>query len=68
MNSGLSVVYIDGSQVIISPKNKIVILILKIHFILANSVVPDEMQPAFHLGFHCLPNTHLRISSLPKSS
>ena len=32
-------------------------LSLKIHFVLANSADPDEMQHyvAFHQGLHCLP-------------
>ena len=34
-------------------------LSLKIVFILANSVYPDEMphHAAFHLGLHCLPKS-----------
>ena len=37
-------------------QNKIVFLSLKIVFVLANSVDPDEMphSEAFHLGLHCL--------------
>ena len=37
-------------------QNKIVFLSLKIVFVLANSVDPDEMphSKAFHLGLHCL--------------
>ena len=37
----------------------IVFLSLKINFVLANSVDPDEMTyyAAFHLGLHCLPST-----------
>ena len=53
--SGWSIVYNEGSQVIIF---KIIVFIsLKIDFVLANSVEPDEMTHyvAFHLGFHCLP-------------
>ena len=36
--------------------NRVVIQSLKIVFILANSVDPDEMpySVAFHLGLHCL--------------
>ena len=46
--------YTVRSQVIIS-KN-IVFLSLKIGFVLANSVDPDEMlyYVAFHQGLHCL--------------
>ena len=49
-------IYIEGSQVIISPKN-ITFLSLKIDFVLANSADPDEMlhYAVFHLGLHCLP-------------
>ena len=48
--------YIEGSPIIIS-KIRIVFLSLKIVFVLANSVDPDEMlhHAAFHLGLHCLP-------------
>ena len=54
VKSGWSSVYIEGSQVIIS--TKIVFLSLKIDFVLANSVNPDEMLhiAAFHQGLHCL--------------
>ena len=42
-----------------------VFLSLKINFVLANSVDPDEMTyyAAFHLGLHCLPSTCLGVSS-----
>ena len=55
VKSGWSILYIEGSQVII-PKN-IVFFSLKIDFILANSADPDEMPhyAAFHLGLLCLP-------------
>ena len=55
MHLGWSIVYIDGSQVIIS-KN-IVFISMKMDFVLANSVDPDEMlhYTAFHQGLHCLP-------------
>ena len=55
VKSGWSLVYNEGLQVIISPKN-ILFLSLKIDFILANSADPDEMPPyaAFHLGLYCL--------------
>ena len=41
-----------------------VFLSLKIFFILANGVNPDEMplSVAFHLGFHCLPKHLLPFS------
>ena len=48
-----SIVYIEGSQVIIS----IAFLYLKNDLVLATSTDPDEMlhHVAFHLGLHCLP-------------
>ena len=51
---------IKDTQVIIF-KN-IVIFCLKIFFIFANSVEPDEMQhfAAFHLGLHCLQKYSFR--------
>ena len=54
VKSGRSIVYIKGSQVIIS-KN-IVFLSLMINIVLANSADPDEMPhyAAFHLDLHCL--------------
>ena len=56
VNSGWSIVYIEGSQVIISPK-KFPFFSLMIDFVLANSADPDEMvhEAAFHLDLHCLP-------------
>ena len=55
VNSVWSIVYIEGSQVIIS--KYYYIFSLKIGFVLANSADPDEMlnYAAFHLGLHCLP-------------
>ena len=55
VKSGWSIVYIEGSQVLIS-KN-IIFLSLKISYVFPNSADPDEMQhyAAFHLGLHCLP-------------
>ena len=55
VKSGWPIVYIEGSQAIIS-KN-VIFLSLKIDSILANSADPDEMPPyaAFHLGLHGLP-------------
>ena len=52
--------YIEGSQVIISPK--ICILSLKIDFIIKNSAEPNEMShyATFHLGRHCLPKYPFR--------
>ena len=43
--------------------NKIVFLSLKIIFVMANSVDPDEMQHdvTFHLVLHCLQKTHLVV-------
>ena len=54
--SGWSIIYIEGSKVIIF-KKKIVFLSVKINFVLANSADPDEMphKAAFHQGLHCLP-------------
>ena len=39
---------------------------MKIFFILANSVDPDEMphHVAFHLGLHCLPKKHIGATRL----
>ena len=50
VKSGLSIIYIEGSQVIFC-------FYLNIDFVLANSADPDEMShhAAFHLDFHCLP-------------
>ena len=55
VKSGWSIIYIEGSQVIIL-KN-FVFLFLKTHFVLANSAGPNEMlhDAAFHQGLHCLP-------------
>ena len=38
------------------------------NFVLANSADPDEMPhyAAFHQGLHCLPKSHLGVSSLPR--
>ena len=56
IKSWWSIVYIEGSRVIIS-KEKNVFFSLKMDFVLANSAVHDEMlhYAAFHLGIHCLP-------------
>ena len=56
VKSGWSIVYIEGSQVIISKKYTL-FLSLKINSVLANRADPDEMPHyvAFHLGLHCLP-------------
>ena len=45
-----------------------VLVSLKIVFISANSVDPDERlhNAAFHLGLHCLPNTCLQVSSMKR--
>ena len=66
---GWSIVYIEGSLVIISKKN--IFLSLKIEFVLANSagffVLANSADPvemphdaAFHLGLHFLPKYPLR--------
>ena len=51
IKSGWSIVYIKGSQVIIS-KKYCFFLSLKIDFVLVNSADPDKMlhNVAFHLG------------------
>ena len=43
INLGWSIVYIEGSKVKKIVKHNIVFLSLKIFFVLANSVYPDEM-------------------------
>ena len=55
IKTGWTIVYIEGSQVIIS-KNNIVFLSLKIDFVLVISADSDEMPHyvTFHLGLHCL--------------
>ena len=52
INLELSIVYIEGLQVIIP--NDIVFFSLKMVFVLANSVDPDEMlhYATFHLELH----------------
>ena len=54
IKSGWSIVYIEGSQVLIFFK-KNPYFPLKIDFVLANSANPDKMPHymAFHLGLHC---------------
>ena len=58
INLGCSVVYTEGSQVLIFNA----FLSLKIVHGIANCVDPDEMQHygAFHLGLHCLPKNSFR--------
>ena len=66
---GWSIVYIEGSQVIISPTPpKNCIFSLKMDFVMANSVDPDEMphDAAFHQGLHCLPKHLFRYFSSSK--
>ena len=60
IKSKWSIVYIEGSRVIIS-KN-ILFLSMKIEFVLANSTDPEEMSHhvAFLLGLHCLPKYPFR--------
>ena len=57
VKSGWSIVYIEGSQVII-----IIIIKKSFDFVLANSADPDEMPhyAAFHLCLHCLPKYMFR--------
>ena len=57
--SGWSIVYMEGSKVIISPKYYL-FLSLKIYFALARCVDPDEM-PHYHLGLHCLSKYPQRV-------
>ena len=75
INLEWSIVYIEGSYVFLSLKNNtqaplLLILFNDIAFletiVLVNSVDPDEMlrNAAFHLGLHCLPSTHLGVTSL----
>ena len=64
IKSGWYIVYIEGSQVIIS---KILYFFLgRSIFYLAKSADPDEMSlcVTFHLGFHCLPKYALGASGL----
>ena len=62
INLGWSIVYIEWSHVIISKNIKIGFLSLKIVFVLANSVDPDDMlhNAAFHMGLHCFPKYAFR--------
>ena len=64
--SGLSIIYIEGSKVVIS--KTYCILSLKIDFVLANSADLDEIQyhAAFHLGLHCCQRTHLGVFCLQR--
>ena len=55
IKSGWSIVYIEGSQIIISKKDYIS---LKIHFVLANSADTDEM-PHYECGITVCQSTHL---------
>ena len=61
VKSEWSIVYIEGSRVIIS--KKCYILSLKMDFVVANCADPDEMPHyvAFHLGLHCLPKYPFRV-------
>ena len=60
VKSRWSIIYIEGSQVIIS-KNMIFLM----DFVLAKSEDPDEMphDAAFHQGLHCLQKYQFRVSS-----
>ena len=55
LKSGRSIVYIEGSKDVISKKMLYFFPNLKMGFVLANSVDPDEMPhyAEFHLGLHC---------------
>ena len=66
VKSGWSIIYIEGSQVIIS--KHIIFLSQMIYFDLANNAGSDDMllYAAFHLGFHCLKSTRLGVSSPKK--
>ena len=52
---GWSIIYIEGSKIIISKNTAF--LSLKIDYVLANTVNPNEMliHAGFHLDIHCLP-------------
>ena len=54
IKSGWSIVYIEGSHVMIFKK---IFISLKFFFVLVNSSDPDEMphDAVFHLDLHCLP-------------
>ena len=57
VKSGWSIIFIEGSQVIIFRKILYYnVFSLKINFVLPNSADPDELPhyAAFHLGLHCL--------------
>ena len=55
IQSGWSIVSLEGSTVIFCKHTLIVYLSQKIYFLLANSADPNEMphDAAFHLGLHC---------------
>ena len=59
-NLGWSIVYIEGSQVIIYQKSCISFFVDS--FVLVKSVDPDEMPhyAGFHLDLHCLPKNAFR--------
>ena len=61
LHYGMSIVYIEGSEVIIFQKI-IAFLPLMICFVLASSADPDEMphNVAFYLSLHCLSKYLLR--------
>ena len=60
---GLPIIYFKASH-----PNNYVFQSLKIAFILAKSVGPDEMPRfvAFHLGLHCLPKYPFRCFQYTK--
>ena len=58
IESGWSIVYIEGSQVVIS-KN-IAFLSPKINLVLANSTDPDDEMPHHYMGICCLLNYPFR--------
>ena len=63
---GWSIVYIEGSQIIIF--KKYCISFFEDQFVLANSAAPDEMlyHAVFNIGLYCLPMYQFRGFWSPK--
>ena len=80
INLGWSVVICIAKGSRFNLQMKLDLFLLKISFVLANRVDPDEMphygafhlglhclpkyHAAFHLGLHCLQSTHLRVTRI----
>ena len=66
VKSGRSIVHVEGSQVIIS--EIYYISFSEDRFCHSKQRKPDEMlhHAAFHLGLHCMPKTHLEVSTLQR--